>query len=99
MLFPLFALYKLYDAVNLFRYLGRGARHPADYHLLGINWRGNTSYVDCASPFDLCAAPKIFNAIAVLIAWVLTCQGVKCQLHSLDNFLLLVLSTQQGREF
>ena len=105
---------KVDDAVNIIRYLGRGTQlvkldlkdaygivpvHPADYHLLGIRWRGNT-YVDRALPFGLCSAPKLFNAIADLIAWVLTCQGVKFQLHYLDDFLLLGSpNSQQGSEF
>jgi hypothetical protein len=104
---------KVDDAVNIIRRLGRSTQlvkldlkdayrivpvHPADYHLLGIRWRGNT-YVDRALPFGLRSAPKIFNAIADLIAWVLTCQGVKFQLHYLDDFLLLGSpNSQQGRE-
>ena len=73
--------------------------NPADYHLLGIRWRENT-YIDRALPFGLRSAPKIFNAITDLIAWVLTCQGVQFQLHYLDDFLLLDSpNSQQGREF
>ena len=105
---------KVDDAVNVIRHLSRGTQlvkldlkdayrivpvHPADYHLLGVKWRGNT-YVDRALPFGLCSAPKIFNAIADFIAWVLTCQGVKFHLHYLDNFLLLgAPNSQQGQEF
>ena len=44
--------------------------HLDDYHLLGIKWKGST-YVDRALPFGLRSAPKIFNAIADVIAWVL----------------------------
>ena len=101
------------DAVDFIRKLGRGTQlvkldlkdayrmvpvHPANYHLLGIEWRGNT-YVDRALPFGLHSAPKIFNAAADFIAWVLACQGVKCQLHYLDDFLLLATpNSQQGRD-
>lgn len=46
--------------------------HPADYDLLGIHWRGNT-YINRALPFGLRSAPKIFNADADFINWVLTC--------------------------
>ena len=57
-------------------------------------------FVDCALPFSLRSAPKIFNTIADLIAWFLTCQGVQFQLHYLDDFLLLGSpNSQQGREF
>ena len=105
---------KVDDAVNIIRQLGRGTQlvkldlkdayrivpvYPADYHLLGIKWRGNT-YVDRALPFGLRSAPKIFNAIANFIAWVLACQGVTYQLHYLDDFLFLgAPNSQQGREF
>ena len=34
--------------------------HPPDYHLLGIEWKGNT-YLDRAQPFGLRSAPKIFK--------------------------------------
>ena len=104
---------KVDDAVHIIRHLGKGTQlvkldlkdayrivpvHP-DYHLLGIKWRGNT-YVDHALPFGLSSAPKILNAIADFIAFVLTCQGIKFQLHYLDDFLLLgAPNSQQGREF
>ena len=105
---------KVDDAVDIIRKLGRGTQlvkldikdayrivpvHPADYHLLGIEWRGNT-YIYRALPFGLRSAPKIFNAVADFIAWVLACQGVNCQLHYLDDFLLIAAPNfQQGHEF
>ena len=43
---------------------------------------------------------KIFNAITEFIAWVLTGEGVTCQLHYLDDFLFLGMpNSQQGRDF
>ena len=63
--------------------------HSSNYHLLGIEWRGFT-YIDRALPFGLRSAPKIFNAVADSIAWVLACKGVNCQLHYLDDFLLAI---------
>ena len=104
---------KVDNAVNIIQQLGRGTQlvkldikdayrivpvHPADYHLLGVKWRGNT-YVDRALPFGLRSAPKIFNAIADFIAWVLTCEGIPYQLHYLDDFLLLgAPNSQQAKE-
>ena len=101
-------------AVDIIRKLGRGTQlvkldikdayrivpvHPADYHFLGIEWRGFT-YIDRALPFELHSAPKIFNAVPDFIAWVLACKGVNCQLHYLDNFLLIVAPySQQGHKF
>ena len=62
--------------------------HPTDYTLLGIKWRGKT-YIDRALPFGLRSSPKIFNALADFIAWVLTSRGIPYQLHYLDDFLFL----------
>ena len=91
------------EAVDIIRHLGRDTQlvkldikdayrlipvHPDDYHLLGISWRGET-YIDRALPFDLRSAPKIFSAVAVLVAWVLHQHGIKHQLHYLDDFLFL----------
>ena len=72
--------------------------HPSDYHLLGIQWKGNT-YIDRALPFGLRSAPKIFNAVADTIAWVLTSQGIRHQLHYLDDFLFIASPhSQQGNQ-
>ena len=70
--------------------------HPHDFQLLGVTWAGQT-YLDCALPFGLRSAPKIFNAIADALAWGLFCNGVPHQLHYLDDFLLLgTPNTGQG---
>ena len=70
------------DAVNVIQLLGKGTQlvkldikdayrivpvHPADYHLLGVAWRGNI-YIDRALPFGLRSAPKIFSALADFFA-------------------------------
>ncbi len=65
--------------------------HPADYTLLGITWQGQL-YLDRALPFGLRSAPKRFNAVAYLTAWVLHCRGIQHQTHYLDDFLLAPLS-------
>ena len=62
--------------------------HPADYTLLGITWQGQL-YLDRALPFGLRSAPKLFNAVADLTAWVLHCRGIQHQIHYLDDFLFL----------
>ena len=72
--------------------------HPSDYHLLGIEWRGNT-YLDRALPFGLRSAPKIFNALADFISWILASTGIQFQLHYLDDFLFLVSpSSSKGKQ-
>lgn len=60
--------------------------HPEDQPLLGICLQGNT-YLDRALPFGLRSAPKIFNAVADFIAWVLHCEGIPFLIHYLDDFL------------
>ena len=72
--------------------------HPSDYHLLGIEWRGNT-YLDRALPFGLRSAPKIFNALADFVTWILASSGIQYQLHYLDDFLFLVSpSSSKGEQ-
>ncbi len=56
--------------------------HPADYHLLGIQWEGRI-YTDRALPFSLRSAPTIFSAAADFVAWLLNRQGVCHLLHYL----------------
>ena len=44
--------------------------HPDDRYLLVMQWDGKL-YIDTALPFGLRSAPKIFNALADAIEWVL----------------------------
>ena len=91
------------DVVKIIRGLGCGALmakvdikaayrmvpvHPDDRYLLGMQWDGKL-YIDTALPFGLCSAPKIFNALADAIEWVLCARGVKYVRHYLDDFILL----------
>ena len=62
--------------------------HPQDQHLLGITWKGDT-FVDRALPFGLRSAPKIFSAVADMLAWALFRAGVQHLMHYLDDFLFL----------
>lgn len=43
--------------------------HPADHHLLGMEWGGQL-YIDTSLPFGLRSAPKIFNAAADALQWI-----------------------------
>ena len=100
------------DAVQHILQLGRGTDlvkldlknayrmvpvHPQDQHLLAISWEGMT-YVDCALPFGLCSAPKIFSAVADAIAWALHLAGINRQIHYLDDFLFMATpNTHEGQ--
>ena len=60
--------------------------HPADRWLLGMKWKEEI-YVDSALSFGLRSAPKIFNAVADGLMWILGSRGVKRGIHYLDDFL------------
>ena len=62
--------------------------HPADRHLLGMKWRGNI-YIDHCIPFGLRSAPKLFNILADLLAWVMENAGVTYLIHYLDDYLIM----------
>ena len=91
------------DAVRRILHLGKGTHlvkvdlkqayrqvpvHPQDQHLLVISWERSV-YVDRALPFGLRSAPKIFTAVADMIAWALHMAGIRDQIHYLDDFLFL----------
>ena len=63
--------------------------HPGDRYLLGMQWHGRT-FVDTCLPFGLRSAPKIFNATADALEWIIADQGrgtLEFILHYLDDFL------------
>ena len=67
--------------------------HPHDQHLLAVQWEGQI-FVDRALPFGLRSAPKIFSAVADMIAWALHQAGIKHLMHYLDDFLLCTPNTE-----
>jgi hypothetical protein len=70
--------------------------HPQDHHLLGITWEDKV-YIDRALPFGLRSAPKIFSAVADMLAWALYHAGIPHLIHYLDDFLFLgAPNTQEG---
>lgn len=50
-------------------------------------WRDKL-YVDTALPFSLRSAPKIFNAVADALQWIMERNGVPELLYYLDDFLI-----------
>ena len=62
--------------------------HPADRHLLGLEWH-KLIYLDTGLPFGLRSAPKLFNILADLLAWIVSQKGVSICLHYLDDFLTM----------
>ena len=59
--------------------------HPADRHLLGMQWKGRW-YIDKALLFVLRSAPKIFCTISDTLEWQ---AGISSCLHYIDDFLTL----------
>ena len=62
--------------------------HPTDRHLLAMQW-DNYIFIDTCLPFGLRSAPKLFNVMADLLAWILQEQGVSFIIHYLDDFLTI----------
>ena len=58
-----------------------------------ITWQDRTC-VDRALPFGLRSVPKIFSAVADMLAWALHCVGIQHQIHYLDDFLFMVPPNQ-----
>ena len=74
-----------FDLKNAYRIL---PVHPQDHHLLAITCEGET-HIDCALPFGLRSAPKVFLAVAGMVAWALHCSRLCHQIHYFDDFLFV----------
>ena len=61
--------------------------HPEDRPLLGMEWKDQL-YVDAALPFGLRSAPKIFNALADGLMWIMKHRGINAVIHYFDDYLL-----------
>ncbi len=61
--------------------------HPEDRWLLGMSWEGHV-YVDKVLPFGLRSAPKLYNAVADALLWILENSDGLEGIHYLDDFLL-----------
>ena len=61
---------------------------PTTRPLLGMMFDG-MEYADATLPFGLRSAPKIFNALADALLWILKAHGVSHLMHYLDNFISL----------
>ena len=62
--------------------------HPDERGLMGMSWDGGL-FIDTALPFGLRLAPKIFNAVADAVEWILKHQGAGYVIYYLDDFLLV----------
>lgn len=62
--------------------------HPEDRWLLGMMWMHKV-YIDMVLPFGLRSAPKVFNAIADALEWIMHMKGIQNSIHYLDDFLFV----------
>ena len=62
--------------------------HPADCHLLNMEWN-KYIYINICLPFGLWSASKLFNTLADLLARIAEQQGVSLSLHYLDDFFTM----------
>ena len=62
--------------------------HPADRHLLAVQWNSIT-FLDGALPFGLRSAPKLFSAVADGLLWIFFNHSIQPAIHYLDDFLFL----------
>lgn len=68
--------------------------HPQDRPLQAMRWEGQI-YVDPMLPFGLRSAPKIFNAVADALNWILHQSGVPIVCHYLDDFIIVAPPNSQ----
>ena len=64
--------------------------HPQDRPLQALQWEGSV-YVDSQLLFGLRSAPKIFNAVADALEWILCQAGIPTVRHYLDDFIIIAL--------
>jgi len=62
--------------------------HQDDRYMLGMQWNGEVFINTCLS-FGLCSAPKLFNLLADLLAWVAQQHNLTFLIHYLDDFLTM----------
>ena len=60
--------------------------HPQDRPLQAMEWEGQI-YIDSQLPFGLRSAPKIYNALADALQWILRSAGVDL-FHTKDDILI-----------
>ena len=53
-----------------------------------MSWRDQI-YIDHCIPFGLRSAPKLFNILADLLAWIAQDAGVSYLIHYLDDYLTM----------
>ena len=73
------------DIQNTFRLL---PVHPVDRHMLWMRWNDGV-YIDTCLPFGLSSAPKLFNFLADMLAWIARQIELSFLLHYLDDFLTI----------
>ena len=97
------------NAVQIIKRLGKGCAmaktdvtsafriipvHPADYHLLGLYWKGKY-YVDCCLLMGCASSCKTFASLSTAMEWVAqTILKIPNIIHILDDFLIVEKSRE-----
>ena len=77
----------LFAKIDLKRAFRQCPVRAADWHLLGLHWRGQYYYDKCI-PFGLRSSPFLFNTVAVALEYVIRVHlGNPSVIHYLDDFL------------
>ena len=68
---------------------------PANYHLLGIYWRGHYYFNRCL-PMGLASSCKTFEALSTAVQWIAqTKLGISYMLHLLDDFFIIISGSHE----
>ena len=62
--------------------------HPDDRYMLGMQWNREV-FIDTCLPLSLGSAPKLFNLLADLMAWVAQQHNVSFLIHYMNDFLTM----------
>ena len=62
--------------------------HPADHHLLAMEWNHGV-YIHTCLLFGLRSALKLFNILADLLSSIINRKGGSPTIHYLDDFLMM----------
>ena len=77
----------LFAKIDLAKAFRQCPVQAADWHLLGLHWKGKFYYDKCL-PFGLRSSPFLFNTVAIALEYIIKSQlNTQYVIHYLDDFL------------